>query len=122
MKKLWITIVLLAAVFTNGCGAPGKSEAVSAPPVELKPVHVKIDDATIDKSTPFEIVEPAWNAANIYDSVDEYDRSLASFSKEQRLLVAVSWYIAEVNNGGHAQFYGNSTGIVWPDALEGCKH
>ena len=29
------------------------------------------------------------------------------------------WYIAEVNNGGHDQFYFNSTGIVWKDALAG---
>ena len=29
------------------------------------------------------------------------------------------WYLAEVNNGGHHQFYSNSTGIVWRNALEG---
>jgi len=29
------------------------------------------------------------------------------------------WYDAEVNNGGHEQFYSNNTGIVWRDALEG---
>lgn len=26
-----------------------------------------------------------------------------------------------MNNGGHDQFYYNSTGIVWRDALEACK-
>ena len=53
----------------------------------------------------------------MYDGEAEYNKSLAVFSREQRLLVAVSWYISEVNNGGHDQFYYNSTGIVWKDAL-----
>jgi hypothetical protein len=43
---------------------------------------------------------------------------LKPFSHSQRVLSALHWYIAEVNNGGHEQFYFNSTGIVWPDALE----
>ena len=29
--------------------------------------------------------------------------------------------MAEVNNGGHDQFYFNSTGIVWQDALAGYR-
>ena len=28
-------------------------------------------------------------------------------------------YFFEVNNGGHKQFYRNSSGIVWRDAIEG---
>ncbi|GEM_PF-2404459 len=35
------------------------------------------------------------------------------------MVFAVWWYQAEINNGGHAQFFGNSTGIVWEDALKG---
>jgi hypothetical protein len=27
--------------------------------------------------------------------------------------------MTEVNNGGHAQFYSNTTGIVWEDAMDG---
>ncbi len=48
-----------------------------------------------------------------------YERSLAGFSGPQRLVFAIHWYRAEVNNGGHVQFYSNSTGIVWRDALAG---
>lgn len=43
------------------------------------------------------------------------------FSRSQWYVFALEWYIAEVNNGGHDQFYSNSTGIVWRDALEGCR-
>jgi hypothetical protein len=31
--------------------------------------------------------------------------------------LALHWYRTEVDNGGHDQFYFNSMGIVWPDAL-----
>lgn len=42
---------------------------------------------------------------------------------EQRYLLAINWYFGEVNNGGHHQFFYNSTGIVWEDVvLNGFKH
>jgi hypothetical protein len=41
---------------------------------------------------------------------------MEEFSREQRLIFALAWYMSEVNNGGHHQFYSNSTGIVWKDA------
>jgi Domain of unknown function (DUF4375) len=37
------------------------------------------------------------------------------------LIHALLWYGAEIDNGGHHQFYSNSTGIVWRDALEGLQ-
>jgi len=36
-------------------------------------------------------------------------------------MLAILLYMGEVNNGGHDQFYFNSTGIVWKDALAGFK-
>jgi uncharacterized protein DUF4375 len=56
-------------------------------------------------------------SVSIYDGPDQYERDLARFSNEQRLGLAYHWYLSEVNNGGHDQFYHNSTGIVWPDAV-----
>ena len=41
------------------------------------------------------------------------------FSLPQRYVFAIQWHIGEVNNGGHYQFYDNSTGIVWEDSLKG---
>lgn len=83
--------------------------------------HIKVDDEVIDKGNPFKVIEPVWWTADIYDGEAQYDTSLAGFSREQRLLFAVRWYVAEVNNGGHDQFYFNSTGIVWKDALAGLR-
>ena len=83
--------------------------------------HIKIDDEVIDRGDPYAVVDPVWWTVTIYADEHGYIKSLVPFSHEQRLLVAVMWYMAEVNNGGHDQFYFNSTGIVWKDALAGFK-
>ena len=67
------------------------------------------------------INEPMYWTINIYGSYDDYLESAKSFTLEQRYLNAISWYFAEVNNGGHHQFFYNSTGIVWEDALAGLR-
>ncbi len=82
-------------------------------------VHVQVDDDTIAAGDPSVVMHPVWWRANIYDGPVAYELSLEQFSRAQRLVFAVLWYTREVNNGGHRQFYSNSTGIVWKDALEG---
>lgn len=67
------------------------------------------------------INEPAYWTINIYSSYDNYLESAKGFTVEQRYLNAICWYFAEVNNGGHHQFFYNSTGIVWEDALAGLR-
>lgn len=88
--------------------------------VRTEQVQLSVDRQLISAAAdPFTVIEPVWWSADIYGSLEDYESSLAPFSREQRLTVAVWWYIAEVNNGGHGQFYDNSTGIVWPDAAAG---
>lgn len=84
---------------------------------EPKAFHIDRDFVTTHDLD--EVMEPVRWRANIYDGPLQYEASLAGFSCEQRWLFAVDWYQAEVNNGGHDQFYSNSTGLVWPDALAG---
>ena len=67
------------------------------------------------------INEPAYWSINIYSSYDDYIETSKEFTLEQRYLNAICWYFAEVNNGGHHQFFYNSTGIVWEDALAGLR-
>lgn len=69
----------------------------------------------------FEIIEPLWWSVSIYDSEEKYYSDLEKFTVEQKYIFAIVWYSSEVNNGGHTQFYDNSTGIVAQDALEGYK-
>ena len=67
------------------------------------------------------INEPAYWTINIYGSYDDYIETSKRFTLEQRYLNAICWYFAEVNNGGHHQFFYNSTGIVWEDTLAGLR-
>ena len=67
------------------------------------------------------INEPAYWTINIYGSYDDYIETSKGFTLEQRYLNAICWYFAEVNNGGHHQFFYNSTGIVWEDTLAGLR-
>lgn len=77
-----------------------------------------IGDREIDGDDYFVVIEPVYWSVSIYDGPERYEQDLAKFSTEQRLVLAYHWYLSEVHNGGHDQFYFNSTGIVWPDALE----
>ena len=116
-------VLVMAVVLTMaGCQLANPfSEAGSSPTRHMVTVHIRIDDEVIDGGNPWKVIEPVWWTVDIYDGEAEYESSLAAFSKEQRYLLAVNWYMAEVSNGGHEQFYDNSTGIVWKDALAGFR-
>jgi hypothetical protein len=88
--------------------------------MNIKTVHVVIDDAAVASSTDaFALIEPLWDRVDIYGSWARYVATLQPFSTSQRHLFAIQWYRAEVNNGGHDQFFSNSTGIVCEHAIEG---
>ncbi len=46
---------------------------------------------------------------------------LAKLTPGQRALYCCKWLDYEVQNGGFYQFFGNSTGMIGPEALEGFK-
>lgn len=82
-------------------------------------VHVEVNDETIAHGNSWVVIHPVWWSASIYDGPGIYDQQFSSFSDAQRHVFAIHWYVHEVENGGHKQFYSNSTGIVWPDARDG---
>lgn len=79
------------------------------------------EDIAAGKYDSWDLIEPLWWNVNIYDGIDVYNNDLSHFTKSQRKVLALYWYDSEVNNGGHDQFFSNSTGIVWKDAYEGLK-
>ena len=84
--------------------------------------YAKITVEDIEKADEFwDILDPIYWTIDIYSSYEDYLNSAGDFTLEQRYLNAISWYFMEVNNGGHFQFFDNSTGIVWEDALNGLK-
>lgn len=87
----------------------------------LKNLKITIED--IKKSDEsWDVCKPMFELINIYDGYEQYLKSAEGFTLEQRYLSAIHWYWGEVINGGHHQFFYNSTGIVWQDALNGFKH
>jgi hypothetical protein len=127
---LWF-VATIASTFVSvvlgivSVAPPPPSPRAAAPsprPVPEKVMqHIKIDDAVIDKDDYFAIIDPVWWSVSIYDGEKVYEEDLKKFSREQRYVFAILWHAAEVNNGGHEQFYANSTGVVWRDALAGYK-
>lgn len=65
-------------------------------------------------------VEPMIDLINL-ENAEAYEQSMQPYTRAQRLIFAVEVYAAEVYNGGHEQFFFNSSGVVWRDALEGLK-
>jgi hypothetical protein len=85
--------------------------------MEREVVKVIVNEETIRKGWLIEIIDPLWWSVSIYDGEENYLRDLERFTIPQRYVFAIVWYLAEVDNGGHDQFYFNSTGIVWEDAM-----
>jgi uncharacterized membrane protein len=83
--------------------------------------HVVVNDQVIDEGDVYKIIDPLRWTVSIYDGLEKYESDLKKFSIPQKYIFAISWYRDEINNGGHDQFYSNSTGIVWEDALNGFK-
>lgn len=89
--------------------------------MEFETVFYNINDEVILNNDAYTIVDPLWWSVSIYDGEDNYKKDLKKFTTEQKYVFAIEWYMAEVNNGGHNQFYYNSAGLVWEDAMQGFK-
>jgi hypothetical protein len=92
---------------------------VRTPPSDYVLTHVVVDDATIAGDDPQAIIDPVWYAADFYETLDVLEETLEPFSWPQRLVWAVLLTSAEVCSGGLDQFFSNSTGMIWPEAIEG---
>ena len=68
----------------------------------------------------YQLLEPMYDLIDLSDNLT-YECTAKQFSRPMRLIFAVDSYMAEVYNGGHDQFFFNSTGVVWRDALEGLE-
>lgn len=79
------------------------------------------EDIADGKYDGWELIEPFRYSVNIYDGLEEYNNDMADMTIAQRRLFAIHIYNSQVNNGGHHQFFFNSSGIVWKDALDGLR-
>lgn len=79
------------------------------------------DEVASENAGLWDAVRPLNDAMNIAEGEAQYLASVARFSPEQRAAHAVLWYVSDVKNGGHWQFFFNSTGILWDAALSGLR-
>jgi Domain of unknown function (DUF4375) len=79
----------------------------------------RIDRPVTGEDWPWEI------ASNLDDYIEFHERekvlreTMAPATPGQRAIYSCIWYEYEVCNGGHEQFFWNSTGILWDEALAG---
>lgn len=111
--------ILITAILLSGCSKLSGGKNM----IDYEQKDFEINETFIlnSQNGSYEIIEPLWWSVDIYNGEEKYTSDLSKFSKEQRYVFAINWYLAEVNNGGHDQFYYNSTGIVAEDALQGFK-
>jgi hypothetical protein len=63
------------------------------------------------------LVETVWGEISIYDGPENFLSQFAASPRVARTLFAAHWCQSEVNNGGFGQFFGNSTGVLAPEAV-----
>jgi hypothetical protein len=61
-------------------------------------------------------VETVWDEISIYDGPETFLSQFAKSPLVARTLFAAHWCQSEVLNGGFGQFFGNSTGVLAPEA------
>ncbi len=71
--------------------------------------------------TLWDTVEPIALRVNTGEGGKSYRQSLEMFTREQRFAHAVLVYASETYEGGHYQFFFNSSGILWEDAMQGLR-
>jgi len=87
---------------------------MSTPPSTFKIPRPASDDNLVG-----DVLDLIWEHADFYSDESTFLQSVEPATKGQLGIYAATWYISEVNNGGHHQFFYNSTGMVWQHALDG---
>jgi hypothetical protein len=64
-------------------------------------------------------VQKGIEVINIYDGPEVFLETFGQVPREIGLLYAAAFCQVEVCNGGFGQFFGNSTGVLAPEAVEG---
>ena len=82
--------------------------------------HVTEEDIFREGVCVQDIIDPVWYSVNL-DDYETFQKDTARFTKEQIYIFAVQWYSSEVSNGGHYQFFINSIGILWKEAIAGLQ-
>lgn len=93
---------------------------VTSPPFVKKPGNdYRIKRPSAKKDLTFEVAAALDDCIEFHEGEKTLMRTVTQATKGQRALYSSYWYHYEVCNGGHHQFFWNSTGILWDEALAG---
>lgn len=122
MLKIFILLSVSIYLLTSCVSSqPNQSTITGGDSVEYENIELVVDDEKLNSDDVFSVIEPLWWSVSIYDDEKKYYEDLSLFTDPQKYVFAIQWYLSEVNNGGHDQFYFNSTGIVWEEAMIGFR-
>ncbi len=93
---------------------------VTSPPFLKRPGNdYLIKRPSAKKDLAFEVAAALDDCIEFHEGEKTLMRTIALATKGQRAVYSSYWYHYEVCNGGHHQFFWNSTGILWDEALAG---
>jgi hypothetical protein len=64
-------------------------------------------------------IDEVWEQIEIYEGADTFLRTYAAAAQPAAALYAAHWAQSEICNGGFMQLFGNSTGVLSPEAAQG---
>lgn len=67
------------------------------------------------------VIGPIRFHVNVFGTYDDYNNAFSKFSRGQRYILAINWYLSEVYGDGHDVFFTGHAGIVYMDAIKGLK-
>jgi hypothetical protein len=119
---LWLSLVLVAC----GGGSSVNGTNVGKPAPVFVEQSTLMDPPIIWKDMSDEdlvgwIMERNADWVDFYGAYEPAQKQLARLTPGQRALYCCQWLDYELQNGGFHQFFGNSTGMIGPEALEGFK-
>ena len=63
------------------------------------------------------LVKPLWDNVDLRGRAESFLKQYDELPEAPRLLFAAHWAQSEIGNGGFAQFFSNSTGVLAPEAV-----
>lgn len=76
-------------------------------------------DHAMSKTNYWDQIEQAFEEVDIYETYEVFKEGASNYPEWKIDLLAVHWTMSEVANGGLEQYFGNSTGILAPEAVLG---
>lgn len=73
----------------------------------------------MSKTDYWDQIEEAFERVDIYETYDVFKQGASRYPEWKIDLLAIHWTLSEIANGGLKQYFGNSTGILAPEAVLG---